>query len=231
MGNPAQLRPKMRRALALLRRMYGPRPCRRWGPAVDILVHTILSQNTSDTNSSAAYRSLRRQFPSWNQVMRAPLHDVEKSIRASGLSRVKAPRIQNILRHIKADRGKIDLEFLKDITPQRAYDYLMNFKGVGPKTTNCVLLFSFGMPVFPVDTHIHRIAIRIGLIPHTCHAEAAHALLKEMIRPADRYEMHVLLITHGRDICKARNPLCHRCALAELCAYPLPRTRAQRPAH
>ncbi|MGE5609108.1 MAG: endonuclease III domain-containing protein [Bacillota bacterium] len=209
----------MKRILELLRRAYGPRPWQRWGNGVDILVGTILSQNTSDTSSAAGFRHLRRQFRSWNQVMNAPVDAVEKAIRISGLSRIKAPRIQNILRQIKEDRGKIDLEFLKDLPPEEAFEYLTRFKGVGPKTANCVLLFSFGMPLFPVDTHIHRIALRLELIPARSTAEQAHDLLAPMIAPEDRYETHVLLITHGRQTCRARNPLCSRCALLPLCPF------------
>jgi endonuclease-3 len=156
--------------------------------------------------------------------MNAGVEEVEKCIRISGLSRVKAPRIQSILRQIKADQGKIDLEFLKERSAEEAYEYLMRFDGVGPKTANCVLLFSFGMPVFPVDTHIHRIAIRLGLIPEGSAAEEAHELLKEMIKPGDRYEMHILLVEHGRRTCKARSPVCERCELVAMCPYGAGRT-------
>ena len=212
-------RRKMKGVLEALRRMYGPRPWQCWGRGVDILVETILSQNTSNANSSAGFRRLRRRFRSWNQVMNAAVEEVEKCIRISGLSRVKAPRIQSILRQIKADQGKIDLEFLKERSAEDAYEYLMRFDGVGPKTANCVLLFSFGMPVFPVDTHIHRIAIRLGLIPERSSPEEAHRLLKEMIEPEHRYEMHILLIEHGRRTCKARSPVCERCELVAMCPY------------
>lgn len=217
----------MKRILALLRKAYGPRPWQRWGKGIDILVGTILSQNTSNANSSAGFRHLRRQFRSWNQVMNAPVDAVEKAIRISGLSRIKAPRIQHILRQIKEDRGKIDLEFLKDLAPEEAFEYLTHFKGVGPKTANCVLLFSFGMPLFPVDTHIHRIALRLELIPPRSTAEQAHDLLAPMIAPEDRYETHVLLIAHGRQTCRARNPLCSRCTLLELCPFGQRRTKSQ----
>jgi endonuclease-3 len=200
-----------------LERSYGPRPWRRWGKGVDILVGTILSQNTSDTNSNAGYRILRRTFRSWNLVANAPVDQVERSIRISGLSRIKAPRIQSILRQIRAERGRIDLEFLADWTPHKALDYLLKFKGVGPKTANCVLLFAFGMPVFPVDTHIHRIARRMGLIPGRASADEAHELLLGQIAPEDRYALHVLLIAHGRKVCKAATPRCEGCSLRDRC--------------
>jgi endonuclease-3 len=152
-------------------------------------------------------------------VADAPVDEVERHIRVSGLSRQKAPRIQAILRQIKSDRGKIDLQFLKETDEQAAYEYLTKFKGVGPKTANCVMLFAFGHPVFPVDTHIHRIARRLKLIGPRATAEQAHDLLKPMIPPRDRYEMHVLLIEHGRKTCRAINPRCGECVLLEMCPY------------
>ena len=135
------------------------------------------------------------------------------------MSNVKAPRIQAILRQIRDEHGKIDLEFLAGWEPGRAFDYLMQFDGVGPKTAYCVLIFSFGMPVFPVDTHIHRIARRMGWIPESASAEAAHDLLTPMIAPADRYAMHVLLIEHGRKTCKAGRPRCEACPVLKFCDY------------
>src|SRR5689334_566552 len=136
-------RMNMSRILRLLRRAYGPRPWKCWGKGVDVLVDTILSQNTSNKNSDAGYRQLRRRFRSWNQVADAAVSEVERHIRVSGLSNQKAPRIQTILREIRTQHGKIDLEFLKSIDEQQAYDYLTKFKGVGPKTANCVQLFAF----------------------------------------------------------------------------------------
>ena len=215
----------MKRILHLLRKAYGRRAWKCWGKGVDVLVETILSQNTSDTNSEAGYRQLRRRFRSWKQVAAASVEEVERHIRVSGLSNRKAPRIQQILRQIKSDRGTIDLQFLQQLDEQQAYEYLTNFKGVGPKTANCVLLFAFKKPVFPVDTHIHRIARRLKLIPARATAEQAHDL-KPMIHPEDRYEMHVLLIEHGRKTCKAINPRCERCVLLDLCPFGKQRVTA-----
>jgi endonuclease III len=209
----------MRLLLRRLRRAYGPRPWKCWGKGVDVLIDTILSQNTSNANSQAGYRQLRRRFRSWNQVADAPVAEVERHIRVAGLSNQKAPRIQAILRQIKSDRGRIDLQHLAEMDEQLAYAYLTNFRGVGPKTANCVLLFAFGMGVFPVDTHIHRIARRLKLIGPKTTAERAHDLLKPMIPPKDRYEMHVLLIEHGRKTCRAINPRCRECVLLDVCPY------------
>jgi len=209
----------MRTILRRLRRAYGRRRWKCWGRGLDVLVDTILSQNTSNTNSDAGYRILRRTFPTWTRVMNANVDDVERAIRISGLSRQKAPRIQAILRQIKAAHGKLDLQFFDSLDEQAAYGYLTKFKGVGPKTANCVLLFAFGKPLFPVDTHIHRISRRLKLIGPKATAEQAHDLLKPMIAPQDRYEMHVLLIEHGRKTCRAIHPKCAECVLLDLCPY------------
>src|SRR2546423_708368 len=218
---------QMRRTLDRLRRAYGPRPLKCWGDGVSVLVDTILSQNTSATNSDAGYRHLRRRFRSWKQVADAPVEEVERCIRVSGLSNLKAPRIQAILRRIKAERGKIDLQFLDNVEDTAAYDYLRNFPGVGPKTACCTLLFAFGKALFPVDTHIHRIARRLGLVPAKATAEQTQELLTPLIRPQDRYETHVLLIEHGRKTCRAINPRCDDCVLLGACPYGKQRVRQQ----
>lgn len=209
----------MKRILKRLVKAYGPRPWKRWGRGVDVLVDTILSQNTSNANSDAGYRQLRRALRTWNAVADAPVEQVERAIRVSGLSRIKAPRIQAILRQIREERGKIDLEFLADWPAEKALAWLMSFKGIGPKTAHCVLLFAFGKSVFPVDTHIHRIALRMGLIPSRASAEAAHEQLAAKIAPRDRYAMHLLLIEHGRKVCRARNPACGVCVLRDVCEH------------
>ena len=216
---------KTKRILALLTSAYGPRQWKCWGRGVDVLVDTILSQNTSDKNSTAGFKQLRRRFRSWNQVADADVNEVERHIRVSGLSKQKAPRIQAILRQIRTEYGKIDLQFLQKLSEQKAYEYLTNFKGVGPKTANCVLLFAFGYGVFPVDTHIHRIARRLELIGARATAEQAHELLQPMIAPRDRYSLHVLLIEHGRKTCKALNPKCQVCVLKRMCPYGQNRLR------
>ena len=205
--------------LRRLTRAYGPRPYQCWGKGVDVLVGTILSQNTNAANSTAGYKRLRRAFRSWNQVAAAPVEQIEKCIRISGLSRIKAPRIQQILTQIKADRGKIELQFLAEMNDRAAYEYLLRFKGVGPKTAACTLLFAFGKAVFPVDTHIHRIAHRLNLIDPGVTAEQSQDVLTRMIRPQDRYAMHLLLIQHGRTVCRAMNPKCAQCVLRQDCSF------------
>lgn len=208
--------------LQLLAKAYGRPKWNSWGKALDVLVETILSQNTSNANSSAGYKQLRRAFANWNAAADAPVGEVERAIRVSGLSRIKAPRIQQILRQVRQRQrgdGDISLEYLAAMPPEEAFVHLMEFDGVGPKTAACVLLFSFHMPIFPVDTHIHRIAIRLGLLKADVSAVEAQEQLTPMIPPADRYAMHILLITHGRKVCKARNPQCSWCDLIDLCPH------------
>ena len=212
------------RILAALRRAYGPRPPQCWGDGVSVLVDTILSQNTNAANSDAGFRQLRRRFRSWNQVADAPVEEVEVHIRVSGLSNQKAPRIQSILRTIRDQRGRINLQFLHEMPDEDAYAYLRSFPGVGPKTAACTLLFAFNKALFPVDTHIHRIARRLGLVGPKATAEQTHDLLTPRIEPKDRYEMHVLLIEHGRKTCKAINPRCGECVLLKMCPYGRQRT-------
>jgi endonuclease-3 len=217
----------MKRLLGALRRAYGPRSPQCWGDGVSVLVDTILSQNTSASNSDAGFRQLRRRFRSWNRVADADVGEVERHIRVSGLSNLKAPRIQAILRRIRGERGKINLQFLADLTDEEAYAYLRSFPGVGPKTAACTLLFAFNKALFPVDTHIHRIARRLGLVSPRATAEQTHDRLTPRIAPADRYETHVLLIEHGRKTCKAINPRCQECVLVKHCPYGRQRVRAE----
>jgi endonuclease-3 len=209
----------MSRIFRALERRYGPRQLRTWGKAVPVLVETILSQNTSNANSEAGFRILRRTFRTWDDVADAPVQAVERAIRISGLSNTKAPRIQSILRQIRQRHGRISLEFLKRLPPAEALQYLRGFHGVGPKTANCTLLFAFGMPLFPVDTHIHRIAIRMGWIGVNATLEQAHEVLADAIKPAERYSLHVLLIEHGRKVCKPGRPRCEQCVVLRWCAY------------
>jgi endonuclease-3 len=204
-------------ALQVLRERYGERPAKRFGDGVSVLVGTILSQNTSNANSSAGYRQLRRRFASWDEVADAPTEEVERHIRVSGLSNIKAPRIQTILRAIRTERGRINLQFLADEPLPDAVRYLLKFPGVGMKTASCVLLFAFGRGVFPVDTHIHRIARRLGWVSDRASADDVQNAIEPLTPEPDRYALHVLLIDHGRATCRAISPKCGECALRRRC--------------
>jgi endonuclease III len=194
---------------------YGKAVLRTRRPALDELVLTILSQNTSDRNSEHAYARMRERFPAWEDVRDAPETELVEALRPGGLAVQKAPRIQAVLR----DLDRLDLEWLGGVPADEAMRWLVALPGVGPKTASCVLLFSLDVPVMPVDTHIHRIALRVGLVPAGTTADAAHALLTEMTPPDRMLDAHLLLIRHGRTTCTARRPRCEECVLLDLCDY------------
>jgi endonuclease III len=204
--------------LDLLAAEYGePHVQRR--PPLDELVLTILSQNTSDTNRDRAYRAMRERFPRWEDVLAAPVEELEQVLRPGGLARQKAPRIQAVLATVAAAGHGLDLGWLGELDPRQAMDWLTALPGVGVKTASIVLLFSFGVPVMPVDTHVHRIALRLELIPPGTGAERAHPLLTALVPPERMLEAHLLLIEHGRRTCRARTPRCGACPLLEGCPY------------
>lgn len=196
---------------------YGKPEWRNPLPPLDELVSTILSQNTNDGNRDRAYNALRSCFPTWEAVRDAPEEEVIAAIRPAGLANQKGPRIQQVLREITAQRGNLDLGFLADLPVEEAADWLLSFKGVGPKTAAIVLLFSLGKPAFPVDTHVHRVTGRLGLRPENMNAEASHAYLAALFPPDAYYAAHLNLIRLGREICHARRPDHEACPLRDLC--------------
>ena len=202
------------RALA---RAYGQRQWSGGGDVLDGLIRTVLSQSTSDTNSHKAFESLKRRFPTWASAACAAAGQLEDAIRCGGLARQKAAVIQSILAEVEAERGELSLEFLAELSTDDAQRYLERFKGVGPKTVACVLLFDLGRPVFPVDTHVLRIAQRLGWVPPSCDAATAHELLGALIPAKLRYQMHINLIAHGRALCRPRRPACSTCPLVDSC--------------
>lgn len=200
-----------------LDRFYGPvQPARRAEP-LDELVGTILSQNTSDLNSGRAFDSLLARFGSWEAVAGADEAEIIDAIRLGGLAQIKGPRIKRVLQRIKQDRGELSLEFLCDLPPAAARAYLTALPGVGLKTAACVQLFACGQDALPVDTHVHRVATRLGLVPIGTSADRAHDVLEAIVPPARHYSVHVHLIRHGREICKAQRPRCTECPLRDLC--------------
>lgn len=198
---------------------YGQPVWRNRLPPLDELVSTILSQNTNDTNRDRAYGSLRTAYPSWELVRDADPDDVIDSIRSAGLANQKGPRIQQMLREITEETGSLDLSFLESLPPADVKDWLLCYKGVGLKTASIVMLFSLDQPAFPVDTHIHRVAGRLGFRPEQMSAEAAHDHLAQLFPEDSYYEVHLNIIRHGREICQARNPKCADCVLNDICDY------------
>lgn len=212
---------KVARIYRLLVEMYGIPDWEPDGDALGGLVATVLSQHTSDVNSGRAYEQLVGRFPTWEEVRDAPVEEVEEAIRPGGLARIKAERIQRILRELteRLDGGPLTLDALRGEPVGEATAYLRGFSGVGPKTAACVLLFSLGMPAFPVDTHVWRVTKRLGLIGARVSADAAHEILEALVPPSWRHTLHVDLIRHGRQICHAQRPECGRCRLRPECQY------------
>ena len=188
-------------------------------PPVDELVSTILSQNTNDANRDRAFEALKNRFPTWEAVRDAEQQEVIEAIRPAGLANQKGPRIQNALREITEARGEISLDFLGDLSTEEARSWLMQFKGVGPKTAAIVLLFSLDLPAFPVDTHIYRVTGRLGLRPRDINVEQAHDYLATLFPEDAYYAVHLNIIRLGREICQARKPNCPECPLQDYCDY------------
>jgi endonuclease-3 len=184
---------------------------------VDELVMTILSQHTSDQNTERAYATLRVAFATWDSVIDATDAEVANAIRSGGLANIKAPRIRKALADVRERAGGFDLSFLASLAVDDAREWLMSLDGVGPKTASCVLLFSLDRPVMPVDTHVHRVSLRLGLIPARTSAERAHQLLEKIVPDGESYAAHLLLIRHGRTTCRARQPRCESCILVQCC--------------
>jgi endonuclease-3 len=203
--------------LDLLEAAYGAPERHRRLPALDELIATILSQNTSDVNTDRAFTSLRKRFPDWDAVAEAPAADVVDAIRSGGLANQKGPRIQAVLRELRSWPEGFDLERLAELPDDEALARLTALPGVGTKTASCVLLFSLGRPVMPVDTHLLRISRRLGWVGDRASADEAHLLLTRGVAPARMLDAHLLLITHGRRTCRARRPLCGDCPVAHLC--------------
>lgn len=188
-------------------------------PAIDELVSTFLSQNTNDINRDRAFDSLRTKFPTWEKVRDASEDEVVEAVRVAGLANQKGPNIQSALRQISDERGELDIDFLKKMPVEDARTWLIKFRGVGPKTAAIVLLFSLGMPAFPVDTHVYRVTGRVGLRPEKISVEKAHPFLEGLFPPETYYAAHLNIIRLGREICKARKPNCKECPLLEICNY------------
>jgi endonuclease-3 len=226
-----RLRAKIQRVEKILTEYYGMRVWDSTQYSSDVLgalVATVLSQNTSDLNSGRAYASLCAAFPDgWDAVRIAPVSQVAEAIRPGGLSQVKAPRIQAILQDVYAQHGCTNLDHLKLWEDEPIRQYLRLFPGVGPKTAACVLMFNLGRPVLPVDTHVHRVAGRLGLIGQKTTPDAAHEELQALLEEDQVYSFHVHLIEHGRRLCHARRPECPRCPLRSDCDDYQRRTHAE----
>jgi endonuclease III len=216
--DPSWKRPPRRRVLAIrdrLRELYGRPVWEPHGDPIAELVRTVLSQNTNDRNRDVAYGRLRERFPSWEAVRDAPPDEVAEAIKPGGLSATKAPRIQEILSRLDQHP---DLDWLEGAPRTEALDFLTSLPGVGRKTAACVLIFAFGRPEIPVDTHVHRVGGRLGLFRPGASFEEAHDEMLAVTPPENAYELHINLIRHGREICRPR-PRCAECALRRMCPW------------
>ncbi len=211
------IRARLRTIGRRLAKLYGAPPPPRRLPPLDELILTVLSQHTSDTNRDRAYADLRTRFPTWEDVADAPTPAIARAIRRGGLGPTKAVRIRALLRELRAQGTPLDERAFTDVGHRELFERLQDLPGVGPKTAACVLLFSLDQPYFPVDTHVHRLARRLGLVVVKADAVATQETLQAAVAPGDMYPVHMDLIRHGRAVCLARRPLCSQCVLANLC--------------
>ncbi len=210
---------KIGRVIQLLKKEYGGHNYRDLRDPLDTLVETILSQNTSDKNSSRAFSNLKKKYPNWELVMKADSRAIQKVIHSGGLPGIKARRVKNALVEIKRRRGSLTLDFLKRMPPDEAMKFLRSIKGIGPKTAAVLLIFRFNKPIMPLDTHNLRVAKRLGIIPQRMSSEKAHELMNRLVPNKEKKSLHINFIIHGRKICTARNPKHEACVLNKLCDY------------
>ena len=212
--------PEVAREIFLrLQEAYGTPDWRPHYDPMEELILTFLSQNTSDVNSGRAFEALKARYPTWQAVMDAPVDELAAAIRSGGLSQRKAPRIQAALRRILAERGEFSLDFLAALPAEEGMQWLRSFDGIGHKTASIVLLFCFGKPVFPVDTHIGRVTRRLGLAGPKESEERIAGIWQSLAPAAWYYPLHLNLIRHGREVCAARAPRCAVCVLNGVCRY------------
>ncbi|MDR7415401.1 MAG: endonuclease III [Armatimonadota bacterium] len=221
------LRRRARTVDRLLEAFYGPPRIRPVRDPVGVLVRAVLSQNTSDRNSDRAFTRLRERLRTWRAVRDAPLRTVEALIRPAGLSTVRARRIRTLLRALPEAGGEPSLDFLRSASPEEARAWLLGQPGIGPKTAAIVLLFGLRLPAFPVDTHVYRVTRRVGLVPSGMSREAAHGWMEALVPPERYAPFHLLLVRHGREICRAHAPRCTGCPLRRACAAYVGRTSPQ----
>ncbi len=210
---------KITRLDELLAKRYGEKIYSNITDPLTELVLTVLSQNTNDVNRDRAFSAMKEKYPEWQDVLNAGPSDLAEVIKVGGLADTKSRRIIKMLKSIEDRHGRLDLGFFDSWPDDEISDYLLNIDGVGPKTVACVLAFALGRDVMPVDTHVHRVSKRLGLIPESMNAEKAHGFFKEFKGTVSLYQFHLNLIAHGRTLCKARKPLCSECALKRLCKY------------
>jgi endonuclease III len=210
---------RVRRIDRLLERMHGRQVREHTGTGLDMLVEAMLAQNTNLSNALAGYKQLKRAFPTWNKVLAASVADVQRHIAICGLARMRARRLQALLRRLKDEHGKLSIDFLANMDVRSAEEHLLSFHGIGPKTAGYTLLFAFGMPIFPVDNGILRVARRLRLVRLIARDAEAGKVLAQLTPPKRIYSLHVLMFTHSKKLCRPKNPKCDECLLLDLCPH------------
>ena len=186
---------------------------------LDSLIRTILSQNTNDRNRDRAYQFLKKKFPTWESVWRAGASEISEAIKVGGLANQKGRRIKGLLNWIKEKHGDFNLDFMCRMPTEEVFKTFLPLKGVGVKTLAVVLMFACGRDIFPVDTHVHRVCRKLGLVPNPSTAEKTFYSMQNLIPEGKSYSLHLNMITFGRTICQARNPQCYRCFLFSECVF------------
>lgn len=204
-----------------LENTFGEPKLSRKSDLLTMLIRTILSQATTDANSHRTFQNLKKRFKNWEQVLAVDENEIADAIRLGGLANQKAKVIKDLLRQIKEINGALSLKFVEKMSDREAREFLGQFRGIGPKTIACALLFASHKEVFPLDTHIFRVFKRMGILPEKISDAKARELLDEIVPKGKFYSLHVNLIRLGRKICRPREPLCAKCPLIEYCDYGL----------
>jgi len=210
---------KIAHAVEVLEAQFGLPVWRRKDPLDELMV-TLLSQNTNDANRDHAYRRLRERFPRWEEVRVAEVSEIEDAIRPAGLSKQKSERMKAILFWIEETFGGLTLEPIRKMSDDDAIALLTTQKGIGVKTAAVMLAFAFDRDLCPVDTHVHRIALRLGWVEEGASAEKTFALIRPEVPSGKAATFHLNLLKFGRTICQARSPKCGECPLVGGCVYP-----------
>lgn len=202
-----------------LERTFGEPILRRKSKPLDMLIQIILSQATTDVLSNQTFAALKKRFKNWERALAADESEIAETIRLGGLANQKAKVIKSLLAQIKTENGSLNLDFLHELSTANAAEYLKKFRGIGPKTIACTLLFACHKDIFPLDTHIFRVLRRVGIVPEKCSDSRAHEILDAIVPAGKFYSLHVNLIRLGRKICRPGEPLCERCPIIEYCDY------------
>ena len=214
-----QIKSSIKKINKLLIDFFGvPEKNKKIPSSLDMLIATILSQNTNDNNSYKAFNNLKTKFKNWDEVEKLTASQIESYIKVAGLGKQKSAAIKNVLTTLRKKNKKISLDYLKKNNDEEILEELTNFPGVGIKTASCVLQFSLRRNVCPVDTHVHRTLNRIGLVK-TSTPDKTFLAIKDNLPENTAHSFHTNLIRLGREICKSQNPVCSICPLKKICTY------------